>query len=186
MSKYSGYTQLPNIFDALMPYLSEGEFKILYHIARQTIGFHKEKDRLSFTQLQKATGLTRDTVGRSLINLKVKSLIKVSETFEYQLDTDSLLVLLDKLEISDTLDDIDSLKIRPVKYGKKKVVRKTDHDGMIDRPDRSDKQINIVRITDTQNIPDQNKDSDINKKKMVIEDIKVNGRRRKRWAEVDQ
>jgi phage replication O-like protein O len=103
-----------------MPYLSDGEFKILYYIARQTIGFHKEKDRISFSQFQKATGVTRDTVGRTLINLKAKKLIVVNDNFEYRLDTDNFIIMLDKMEATGSLDDIDSLKIRPVKYGKKK------------------------------------------------------------------
>jgi len=119
-NKCSGYTQLPNIFVPLMPYLSDGEFKILYYIARQTIGFHKEKDRISFSQFQKATGVTRDTVGRTLINLKAKKLIVVNDNFEYRLDTDNFIIMLDKMEATGSLDDIDSLKIRPVKYGKKK------------------------------------------------------------------
>lgn len=41
---------------------SSSQFKILYFIARKTVGFRKFTDRISLTQIEKGTKLTRKTV----------------------------------------------------------------------------------------------------------------------------
>lgn len=49
---------------------SGSQFKILYIIARQTIGFKKASDRISLSQFQKKTGLDRKTIIEALEELK--------------------------------------------------------------------------------------------------------------------
>jgi hypothetical protein len=43
------YTQIPNCLFNLLPYLTAAELKIILHIIRKTIGFHKETDRISYS-----------------------------------------------------------------------------------------------------------------------------------------
>ena len=57
------HTQIPNdLFDLHLPDLGHAELKILLAILRQTLGFHRRKQRISITKLQKATGLARSSV----------------------------------------------------------------------------------------------------------------------------
>lgn len=57
------YTQMPNsLLDTHMLDMSEAELKVVLVIARCTSGWHKQKDKLSITQLIKKTGLTRQGV----------------------------------------------------------------------------------------------------------------------------
>lgn len=57
------YTQTPNLFlDEHLPEMSGSETKIVLAIIRQTFGWHKEKDRLSISQLMEMTGLSNRTV----------------------------------------------------------------------------------------------------------------------------
>lgn len=53
------YTQTPNIIFDLMPQMAEAELRVTLAICRQTFGFHRQADTLSISQLQKATGLSR-------------------------------------------------------------------------------------------------------------------------------
>ena len=56
------YTQLPNaILDAL-PTLTDAELRVALAICRQTFGWHKDRDRLSLSQLERLTGRGRPAV----------------------------------------------------------------------------------------------------------------------------
>lgn len=76
-------TQTPNILnDLLFPRIPEGEMRCLNYISRRTFGFHKEEDRISFSQfvdgikdkegkvLDYGAGVSRPTAAISLKNLK--------------------------------------------------------------------------------------------------------------------
>ncbi len=55
--------QVPNvIFDYWMSRLNESQFKVLLAITRKTLGWHKIKDDISNSQIQKLTGLKETTV----------------------------------------------------------------------------------------------------------------------------
>ena len=69
-----------------MPYLTAAELKIILHIIRKTIGFHKETDRISYSQFQKATGVHREGIGNAIISLKAKQLIDVTDNYEYSIN----------------------------------------------------------------------------------------------------
>jgi phage replication O-like protein O len=61
------YTQVPNyILDNLDKFESEAEMKVVLVVARNTFGWHKERDRISLSQLEKATGMTRQSVAAGL------------------------------------------------------------------------------------------------------------------------
>lgn len=57
------YTQAPNIiFDEWMADMECTEFKVVMAIVRFTFGWHKERDRISLSQLEAMTGLSRQGV----------------------------------------------------------------------------------------------------------------------------
>ena len=83
------YTQIPNlIIDFIMPDVSGNEFKVLLYIARRTLGFHKERDTVSLSQLvsgiktrageslNRGTGLSKATVARCLNGLEQQGYIE--------------------------------------------------------------------------------------------------------------
>jgi len=63
------YTQIPNIILDNIDKFSNTEFKILLLICRKTFGWHKEKDKISYSQLIK-TGLGKNTIPRAINSLK--------------------------------------------------------------------------------------------------------------------
>ncbi len=70
------YTQVPNVIlddNNLNVY----EFRIMAHIARQTIGYGKKSDGISLSQFVKATGISKDKCLRTIASMKKKKLIKV-------------------------------------------------------------------------------------------------------------
>lgn len=70
------FTQTPNIlFDEWLPKLGMAELKVLMVIMRKTFGWHKVKDRISLSQLQKITGLERKHVSNGIKGLVAKKLI---------------------------------------------------------------------------------------------------------------
>jgi len=60
------YTQIPNaIFDLMSDekaHVTEAELRVILAIARKTFGWHKKRDKISLTQLEKLTALSRPSV----------------------------------------------------------------------------------------------------------------------------
>ena len=86
-------TQVPNvILDFLIPHLPGAEAKCIIYICRRTYGFHKDEDRISFSQfisgiknkdgkvLDCGTGLSRASVNEALKNLVKAGGISVRKT----------------------------------------------------------------------------------------------------------
>ena len=70
------FTQTPNaLFDEWLPKLGMAELKVLMVIMRKTFGWHKVRDRISLSQLQKITGLERTHVCKGIKGLIEKQLI---------------------------------------------------------------------------------------------------------------
>jgi len=85
------YTQVPDeLFDELMPRLSETELKVLLYVVRRTFGFKKSADDISLkqmvegikkrdgTQLDSGTGLSRPGVTKGVRGLVAKGIISAS------------------------------------------------------------------------------------------------------------
>jgi len=85
-------TQVPNlILDLVIPRISEGEARCLLYICRRTLGFHKEEDRISFSQFENGikssqgrildfgTGLSRPAINRALRNLRAAGAICIQQ-----------------------------------------------------------------------------------------------------------
>jgi phage replication O-like protein O len=72
--KYS--TQIPNeVFDDYLPNLKLNELKVLLIILRQTVGYHKDKDWISSSQMEKKTGLSRRSISHAIDELVNNNLI---------------------------------------------------------------------------------------------------------------
>jgi len=90
---YSGFknpntTQVPDeLFDVLLPELSDSELRVLLYIIRRTFGFKKEADNISLRQmvegittrdgrvLDRGVGVSKATVSRALQGLQAKGII---------------------------------------------------------------------------------------------------------------
>lgn len=88
--RYPRYTQVPDeLFDVLMPDLTETELKCLLYVIRRTFGFRKESDAIATKQfidgivtrdgrqLDRGTGLSSKGVWSGLKGLEEKSIIEV-------------------------------------------------------------------------------------------------------------
>lgn len=74
-----GYTKVPDyIIDSLMHHMSGSEFKLMIYIIRKTIGWNKERDRISHRQFRQ-TGLKARTISSALASLEEKKLIEITD-----------------------------------------------------------------------------------------------------------
>lgn len=75
--KENGYTPIANeILEELVKIdLLGAELRVLLFIIRKTYGYHKKSDQISFTQFEKGTGISRQTINKTLKNLMAKGLI---------------------------------------------------------------------------------------------------------------
>ena len=103
MIKTPNYTQIPNeYFDKIMQTLSGTENIIFLAIMRKTFGWQKVRDKISYTQIEKVTGIgSYTTIKKGLSALEEKGLIKseragkfityevnITETVEVKTDND--------------------------------------------------------------------------------------------------
>ncbi len=79
--KENGYTAIANeIFDALIrTEIPSGERRILDCILRQTYGFQKKRDSISFSQFENMSGLARRNIIYCLQNLEAKRIVLISK-----------------------------------------------------------------------------------------------------------
>jgi len=72
----NGFTSVPNLILDYSHIFSSAEFKVIVAvIIRKTIGWHKEWDRISFSQIVSSTGLSKDSVRRAMNSLVDKGFI---------------------------------------------------------------------------------------------------------------
>lgn len=77
----NGYTKIANelLEGILLADLSKEELKITMAIIRKTYGWNKKADKISFSQLQKLTGIDRRHIGRAIKTLLDRGFIERSE-----------------------------------------------------------------------------------------------------------
>jgi len=81
MLKSQNHTQIPNEFlDEYLHKVSQSATKVFLVICRKTFGWHKKTDRISFSQLSDATGLSNSTCQLAVAELEELDLI--SKTIE--------------------------------------------------------------------------------------------------------
>jgi phage replication O-like protein O len=81
MRKISGYeapnyTQTPNELFDLIPEMGIAELKVTLVVVRKTLGWHKREDRISLTQLQELTGLSRQGVIDGILDAVARGTVK--------------------------------------------------------------------------------------------------------------
>lgn len=77
MIREPNYTQIPNEFlDNIMPTLSGAENVVFLVIMRKTFGWHKKKDKISYSQIREGSGISSNTtIQTALKKLQEKGLI---------------------------------------------------------------------------------------------------------------
>ena len=82
MIKAPNYTQIPNIyFDEIMQTLNQTENVVFLVIMRKTFGWHKNRDKISYSQIMSLSGIkSRSTISAALKGLQEKGLIETQKT----------------------------------------------------------------------------------------------------------
>jgi len=86
--------QTPNIIvDEVLPYLQGSETKVVLFLIRKTFGWHKKQDKISLSQFEKGTGLSRQSIIDSLnflcdLNLVLKYETQKGSTNSFELNID--------------------------------------------------------------------------------------------------
>jgi phage replication O-like protein O len=82
----SKYTMFDNyLLDRIMPEIKPNAWKILCLIIRKTRGWHKESDRISFSQIKRGTGISSDeTISNALKQLSAKQYILIEHNEKWQ------------------------------------------------------------------------------------------------------
>ena len=76
MIQKPNYTQIPNVyFDEIMSTLNGSENLVFLAIMRKTFGWRKKKDRISYSQIMKMTGIAKSTTATTIKSLEEKGLI---------------------------------------------------------------------------------------------------------------
>ena len=80
MTSEGGFLRMPNDWiDRALPTMTASEWMVMTVILRQTLGWQKERDAISLTQLQQKTGLSRHTVIDAIRGLAKRGWIKAYE-----------------------------------------------------------------------------------------------------------
>ena len=75
------FTMYPNIIlDEYMEDMSGAEFKVISVIVRKTFGWHKDRDVISYSQIQSISGLSTNAIKKAIVELKKKDLLVVKRT----------------------------------------------------------------------------------------------------------
>jgi len=81
MLEVPNHTQIPNIIiDHHMSELSHAQFKVLMSICRKTIGWHKQSDYISISQIVELAGVSNKTVVGAIKQLEKKGFIVTQKT----------------------------------------------------------------------------------------------------------
>lgn len=88
--KENGFTAIANeILEQLVKACLLGsEYQLVYFVIRKTYGFHKKEDKISLTQFELGTNLSRPTVVKSLKNLVSRKILLRSENLKYKFNKD--------------------------------------------------------------------------------------------------
>jgi phage replication O-like protein O len=147
------YTQTPNIlFDEIMRDLNGAELKVILAVIRKTFGWHKERDRISLTQLEEMTGLSRQGILNAIHGKKKeksvigglvnKGYIKIIETKQgnvYELvvkevDQQETASQLSRLEVVNKVDQESGLASQQSRLTKESILNKLDKETITQQP----------------------------------------------------
>jgi len=116
------FTRVPNeFFDKYLHKLSGLAVQVFLIIVRKTEGFHKKKDNISLTQLEKSSGLARNSVIKAVKELVEKDMITVlkiknrTNTFSIKFKEGSARIELPKEDDSARIKPVGSARIEHTK-----------------------------------------------------------------------
>lgn len=141
------HTQVPNILlDKMMLDMSESELKVTLAIVRKTLGWHKKKDQISYSQLEKLTGMGRQAVSTGIEAALKRGLIEIVGTGSRGVNIFGL-VIDDQYEnqTSDTADQYENqtttgMKIKHTKETTQKKKDISSDDDAQEIPEKPKKQ----------------------------------------------
>ena len=161
------YTQVPDeLFDQLMPHLSDAELRVVLYIIRRTFGFKRESDAISLSQmvsgittkdgrtLDSGTGLSKSTVARGLAGLRAKSVILAernsSQTHGNEPTTYRLHLTQDSTQKKDQSAPVSQQRDTPrVSKARQAVSQQQDRqergDSRTDKKEETTRQISTIR-----------------------------------------
>lgn len=94
------HTQTPNaLFDELMRDMSEAELKVTLAVIRKTLGYHKQQDPISWSQIMKMTGLSRGATQTGIDLALERGLIEIVGHGLRGVNVFGLVLILDQSEI---------------------------------------------------------------------------------------
>jgi phage replication O-like protein O len=107
------YTQTPNIFfDEIIKELTFSELKVMLVVMRKTFGWQKKKDKISYSQIQDISGLSRQGVHDGLHGLMQKGYLRSEKTG--QLYSYSLIIESDNVNAVDQSGKTTGQRSRPL------------------------------------------------------------------------
>lgn len=125
------YTQIPNeIIDKWMRDLSGLQFKIIICICRKTFGWHKDKDKISVSQLEEMTGSSWRRMFNAVKDLEKVGMITVTRTSgkasEFSIKVASIETTPDKMSrgLHDKMSGVPIDKMSPTKESFKETLQK--------------------------------------------------------------
>ena len=123
-SEKNNYTQLPNvILDEYLPLMGIAELKVVMFVARKTFGWQKEDDKISLSQMEDATGLSRQGVidgVNAAIERGVLCRVQVGQGFLYHLNIDEN-VTSQASRLVKPVDQLEQKLVKPVDTQKKDI-----------------------------------------------------------------
>lgn len=163
MADQPGYTRVPNAILDAMPTMPDAERRVILAIVRKTAGWQKRRDKLSITQLEQLTGLSRPAVVEATKDAQAHTWIERvpdGNSFAYQL-TDELWVqtrigddelvnqqgqepeLTSKHSLPEAVNSVNHLLVNSVNTQKKDLKERKERESegaKAPRPTRTEKQ----------------------------------------------
>ena len=122
------FTTVPNAIFDIMAEMDKSEIKVVLAICRKTFGWHKTKDRISFSQIAEMTGLNNSGVQRGIESSIERGVVLRNPTgnsFEYEIaiydEEDSTTMVPKSVPPRYRKDE----KSVPPRYVQKKVLKET-------------------------------------------------------------
>ncbi len=133
------YTQAPNaFFDDILPEITSlSELKVTLAIMRQTFGWHKAEDRISLSQLEELTGLSRESVADGIKRAMKRGTVgrrKVGQGYVYGLRVTSQESRPPEAATSQEFRPVTSQEFRPTKETGKESVEANASSGKPQTP----------------------------------------------------
>jgi len=122
------HTQTPNeLFDDHMRTMTGAELKVILAICRKTFGWHKEKDKISTSQLMELTGLSNRAVIDAVRKLIKINLIARRQIGDSKTDSYEYALILSAYEESSQADLLKSSQATEGKLMKKVHIQKKEN-----------------------------------------------------------